>query len=663
MFALSTSRIVGSAVKLSVKSRVVRARRAASIRVRAEGEAEKVAVVEDMKAADAAWTETAADAAPVTPAAFSAAIDPADGSVAEAAPLGDDMSMLNDAMIAFKEPRAVEIINGRVAMIGWMAALSAEISNDQSLTRQVLNTRTFTLADGVHKVNHTGLGVQEASSYIAGLTARPYWDVHGGSFPWMVTLEKNFETIRDELRAGLANPDVERLGNSVWVPAVRDDADGYGPDWRTLVLQDRGEWEPTNCGFFPKTVALVKAAGTPSVEVFFAKQAPQTGIKPHTDFTNFIMTSHLGLDVPPAPQSWMKVGEETRYWENGKGMCADTSFIHSTYNESETEDRYVLIIRFWHPELTDHEKNGVQFLFDAFEDLDATECLAKAVEIERVDAFGETTVFKNGRTDLLPFAMKRIALELHLRNLGLHRGAFAIVDRFYPLCECAGESAIRKPSNRPVEHIRATPLLRLRRLSLRASRVGAGVRASASSLPPPASSVASGPVLMADGAEKDARLRKMPKKPVKFEGLRDDEIGKISDDLKAASAPHVRADVHALLFGKDFRAHIQAVEHLEAALSESPDAVEGTLDLTLRWVVLRLCEQAPNTQSLLKVLDFTADALAVVKDRGARLSEQEAAIKSLVSFASCASAFVAVAPPVNVEVPVPEAYEEESEYV
>ena len=152
MFALSTSRIVGSAVKLSVKSRVVRARRAASIRVRAEGEAEKVAVVEDM-AADAAWTETAAEKEPVSPAAFSAAIDPADGSVAEAAPLGDDMSMLNDAMIAFKEPRAVEIINGRAAMIGWMVALSAEISNDQSLTRQVLNTRTFTLADGVVKTS------------------------------------------------------------------------------------------------------------------------------------------------------------------------------------------------------------------------------------------------------------------------------------------------------------------------------------------------------------------------------------------------------------------------------------------------------------------------------------------------------------------------------
>jgi len=52
------------------------------------------------------------------------------------------------ARLCVKEPRAVEIINGRAAMIGWMLALSAEVSNDQSLMRQVLNTRTFTLADG-----------------------------------------------------------------------------------------------------------------------------------------------------------------------------------------------------------------------------------------------------------------------------------------------------------------------------------------------------------------------------------------------------------------------------------------------------------------------------------------------------------------------------------
>ena len=92
----------------------------------------------------AAFPAAAKVAAPAS--AFSAAIDPADGSVAEAAPLGDDLSMLNAAMVAFKTPRAVEIINGRVAMIGWMLALGAELFDDQSLARQVVNTRTFVLA-------------------------------------------------------------------------------------------------------------------------------------------------------------------------------------------------------------------------------------------------------------------------------------------------------------------------------------------------------------------------------------------------------------------------------------------------------------------------------------------------------------------------------------
>ena len=30
-------------------------------------------------------------------------------------------------------------------------------------------------------------------------------------------------------------------------------------------------------------------------------------------------------------------------------MVADTSFIHSTSNHSAEKDRFVLIVRFWHP--------------------------------------------------------------------------------------------------------------------------------------------------------------------------------------------------------------------------------------------------------------------------------------------------------------------------
>ena len=157
--------------------------------------------------------------------------------------------------------------------------------------------------------------------------------------------------------------------------------------------------------------------------------------------------------------------------------------------------------------------------------------------------------------------------------------------------------------------------------SLRASRSGA-LRASATSAS--TSELAAGPVL-AVNEEKESRLRKMPKKPVKFEVPRDEQLKLAEEELKAAMMSFVRGDVHAMLF-KDFKAHIQAMEHLETALAESPECVPGNLDLLLRWVVLRFCEQTPNTQSLLRVLDFTAEALGVAKDQGVRLTEQEGAL-------------------------------------
>ena len=74
------------------------------------------------------------------------------------------------------------------------------------------------------------------------------------------------------------------------------------------------------------------------------------------------MTSHLGLQVPP--EAWIKVGEEERNWEEGKLTTLDTSFQHSTGNPSESMDRYVLIIDFWHPDLTEAERAGLEFVYD-----------------------------------------------------------------------------------------------------------------------------------------------------------------------------------------------------------------------------------------------------------------------------------------------------------
>ena len=125
----------------------------------ARGVADAVAAAEKAFEMDDATKEDDASPSAVQQRA-AAAIDPADGSVAEAAPLGDDSQLLDDAVKVFSDATAVEMINGRVAQIGWMAALYTEITQNKSLWNQVFSTRTFTLADGVSDtVTYPGAGL------------------------------------------------------------------------------------------------------------------------------------------------------------------------------------------------------------------------------------------------------------------------------------------------------------------------------------------------------------------------------------------------------------------------------------------------------------------------------------------------------------------------
>jgi len=211
-------------------------------------------------------------------------------------------------------------------------------------------------------------GVQQAVGYVQGLTAQAWHEVE--AFSWASVLEEHAGEIQAELQAALTpggNARVSKTGTNVWSPAARADAMAYGPQWRTLALQDRGKWDAANSPLFPRTVQLVRdISGVPSLECFFARQAPGSGIKPHSDYNNFIMTAHLGLVVPEG-KCWMKVGDSTRQWRNGKLLIFDTSFVHETYNEADT-DRHVLLIRFWHPEVTPLERTAIQFLTDCVDD-------------------------------------------------------------------------------------------------------------------------------------------------------------------------------------------------------------------------------------------------------------------------------------------------------
>lgn len=242
-------------------------------------------------------------------------------------------------------------------------------------------------------------GHQPSEEHIDGLTANAFWDVatDASNFPWAAELEAKAGVIIEEFEQNLlqTNTDDSSLfsGDSAWQSNV------MGKGWSAFRLQRLGVWNVANCAKFPKTYNLLRDLNIPLAVrgVCFARQTPGSGVAPHSDGRNFILTSHLGLKVPEG--CWIKVGEEERSWEEGKLTTLDTSFEHSTGNPTDS-DRHVLIIDFWHPDLTSAECAGLEFIYDLrnkFEsgDIPFRQPKAKPQEDDEVEGQGLAGLWKS----------------------------------------------------------------------------------------------------------------------------------------------------------------------------------------------------------------------------------------------------------------------------
>ena len=182
----------------------------------------------------------------------------------------------------------------------------------------------------------SGPGHDPSEEHVDGLTAKPFWDVseHPELFPWAAELEEKSGIIQKEFEEILLNPSELFKADS----AV---SETMGAGWSALRLQRLGKYTE-NVQKFPETYQILRKLRIPLAVrgVCFARQAPGTGVAPHSDGRNFILTTHLGLKVPE--DCWIKVGEEEQTWQVGKLTTLDTSFTHSTGNNSD-EDRHVLV--------------------------------------------------------------------------------------------------------------------------------------------------------------------------------------------------------------------------------------------------------------------------------------------------------------------------------
>ncbi|EAA11939.4 AGAP005832-PB [Anopheles gambiae str. PEST] len=193
--------------------------------------------------------------------------------------------------------------------------------------------------------------VYQRSLYnVDGLAARPYWTEEQTTYATELELIRaKWREIRDE---GL------KLLTSAGVFVNESENLRDRGDWKQLELFSRGARVERNCARAPYTCRLVEqyfpAARTcKRGQVKFSVMHPGTHVWPHCGPTNCRVRAHLGLRVPPG--TYIRVAEETRSWENGKWLIFDDSFEHEVWHNG-TETRLVLIVDFWHPELTESQR-------------------------------------------------------------------------------------------------------------------------------------------------------------------------------------------------------------------------------------------------------------------------------------------------------------------
>lgn len=139
-------------------------------------------------------------------------------------------------------------------------------------------------------------GHEPSEEHVEGLTAKPFWNVDDEPelFPWAAGLQESANAIAKEFEEKLKRDKQMFTSDSAWQNQV------MGSGWSAIRLQRLGVWNIENCSEFPQTYQLLRSLNIPLAVrgVCFARQAPGSGVQPHSDGRNFILTSHLGLQVP-----------------------------------------------------------------------------------------------------------------------------------------------------------------------------------------------------------------------------------------------------------------------------------------------------------------------------------------------------------------------------
>ena len=189
--------------------------------------------------------------------------------------------------------------------------------------------------------------------FVPGLNDEPWCE--RSALPISSVLERAYPAILLELMALMSHDFINyRASYGKGESAPRDN----DPGWRQFALYRSGRRIDENCARAPRTAAILDSLPI-AHDAAFSLLDPGTTIEAHSDWLNFWVTCHLGLEIPPG--SWIRVGTETRTWTEGKCLVLSTSFEHEASNPSD-QRRVVLLVDTWHPDLSPVEVEAMKRL-------------------------------------------------------------------------------------------------------------------------------------------------------------------------------------------------------------------------------------------------------------------------------------------------------------
>jgi len=159
-------------------------------------------------------------------------------------------------------------------------------------------------------------------------------------FPWVEHIERNWETIRREAEALLADrealPSFQEISKDQ-IEITNDDR------WKTFFLYGYGFEADLGVELCPKTAELMRQIPGMTTAMF-SILSPNKHILPHRGPYKGVLRYHLGLIVPSDKQACrIRVGQDIRHWEEGGSLIFDDTFDHEVWNDTD-EVRIVLFV-------------------------------------------------------------------------------------------------------------------------------------------------------------------------------------------------------------------------------------------------------------------------------------------------------------------------------